>query len=108
MTLLRCRIFCRWALRISLETSFSSAIGAGGFSISTKLEFRAIVPIKSEIFSALLGAEESFKSQDVSTVIQNTRKALFEAFREGKASKSDALRSGDTILHVSINLPWMP
>jgi len=108
MILLHRQIFCRWALRISLETSFSSTVGAGGFSISPKLEFRAIVPLNSEIFSALYDAEKSFKSQDVSTVIQNTRKALFEAFREGKASKSDALRSGDTILHVSINLPWMP
>ncbi|KAJ5289143.1 hypothetical protein N7478_002173 [Penicillium angulare] len=100
MTLLHRQIFCRWVLRIFLETSFSSTIGAGGFSISPKLEFRAIVPINSEIFSALHGAKERFKSQDVSTVIQTTWKALFEAFRAGKASKSDALQSGDTILHV--------
>jgi hypothetical protein len=105
MTLLHRRIFCRWALRISLETSFTSTVGAGGFSISPKLEFRAIVPKNCEIFSALYDAEHSLMSQDVSTVIQNTQKALFEAFREGKASKSDALQSGNTILHVSVNLP---
>lgn len=107
MTLLRRRIFCRWALQISLEASFSSTIGAGGLSISPKLEFRAIVPINSEIFSVIYGAEDSLKSQDVSIVIQSIQKALFEAFREGKASISDALQSGDTILHVSINSPWM-
>ncbi|OKP09296.1 hypothetical protein PENSUB_5382 [Penicillium subrubescens] len=100
MTLLHRRILCRWALRISLEASFSSINGAGGFSISPKFEFRAIVPIHSEVSSALSGAEKSLKSRDVSAVIKDAQRALFEAFRGGKASKSDALGNGDTILHV--------
>jgi hypothetical protein len=44
------------------------------------------------------------ESQDVSSVIKDAQKAIFEAFREGKASKSDALPDGNTILHVSVNL----
>jgi hypothetical protein len=99
------RIFCRWALRVSLEISYSSTFGAGGFSISPKLEFRAIVPKESQIFICLHTAEESLKSRDVSTVIQNTYNALIEAFCAGEASMTDTLQSGDGILHVSILKP---
>jgi hypothetical protein len=91
-------------VRISLEASFSSTRGAGGFSISPRLEFRAIVPTSSEIFLALSRAEDNFKSQDVSVIIQDTQKTLFELIRGGKASISDALGNGDTILHVSKDL----
>ncbi|KAJ5750952.1 hypothetical protein N7533_007980 [Penicillium manginii] len=94
------RIFCRWALRVSLEISYSSTFGAGGFSISPKLEFRAIVPKESQIFICLHTAEESLKSRDVSTVIQNTYNALIEAFCAGEASMTDTLQSGDGILHI--------
>lgn len=94
-------------MRISLEASFSSTRGAGGFSISPRLEFRAIVPTNSEIFLALSRAEKNLKSQDASAIIKDTQKALFEIIRGGKASISDALGNGDTILHVSKDLQYI-
>lgn len=78
--------------------------GAGGFSISPKLEFRASVPINSAVFPALSSAEKSLKSQDISTVIEDAQRALLEAFCGGKPLKSDALGNGDTILLVNISL----
>ncbi|KAJ5682576.1 hypothetical protein N7462_005741 [Penicillium macrosclerotiorum] len=105
ITLLHRQLLRGWALRISLEISFSSTVGAGGFSISPKLDFRAVVPVNSEVFSVLYDAEKSFRTQDVYALILETQEALFKAFREGKASKSDALQSGDTILHVSVTFP---
>jgi hypothetical protein len=62
------------------------------------------VPTNSEIFLALSRAEKHLKSQDVSAIIKDTQKALFEIVCGGKASMSDALGNGDTILHVCKNL----
>jgi hypothetical protein len=62
------------------------------------------VPTNSEIFLALSRAEKNLKSQDVSAIIKDTQKALFETIRGGRASISDALGNGDTILHVSKDL----
>ncbi|KAJ6129056.1 hypothetical protein N7512_001836 [Penicillium capsulatum] len=103
--LLKQRIFWQWVLRLSLEVSFSSTNGAGGFSISPKIEFRAIVPVNSQIFGLLLGARKGLESQEVSLVIKDIQKKVFETFREGKASPSDALGNSDTILHMNIDLP---
>lgn len=89
-------------MHISLEVSFSSTRGAGGFSISPRLGFRAIVPANSEIFLLLFRAEKSLKTRDVSGIINETQKALFGKILGGEGSISDALDNGNTILHVRI------
>ena len=87
-------------MHISLEVSFSSTRGAGGFSISPRIGFRAIVPANSEIFLVLFRAEKSLKTRDVSGIINDTQNALFGKILGGEGSISDALDNGNTILHV--------
>ena len=65
------------------------------------------MPENSEIFLLLLYAEvelmpRDVSARDVSATIKRTQKALFETIRGGKASISDAIWNGDTILHVCI------
>lgn len=98
------RTICNRLLRFSVLASLQITAGAGGLAISPKLEFRPVVPEDSPAFTLLRGVEASFKSGFNRSVIQDTNKRLFELFREGKASPSDTLPNGETILHVSNNL----
>jgi hypothetical protein len=84
--------------------SLQIAIGAGGLIISPKLEFQPVVPYDSPAFTLLRTVEASFKLGFNESVIQDTQKMLFELFREGKASPSDTLPNGQTILHVGNKL----
>jgi hypothetical protein len=59
------------------------------------------------MFLALSRAEKNLKSQDVSAIIEDTQKTLFEIIRGGQASISDALGNGGTILHVSKDLLYI-
>jgi hypothetical protein len=71
--------------------------GAGGFSISPKLHFRAVVPKDSPAFK-LLDKYSHFMVEQGE--IRRTHQALFELFHAGRASPTDTLENGDTLLHV--------
>jgi hypothetical protein len=62
------------------------------------------VPTSSEVFLALSRAEKNLETQDASAIIKDAQRILFETIYGGKASISDALGNGDTILHVSQRL----
>lgn len=101
ITLFKRRTFYIWALKLSVQASFTITKGAGSFSISPSLVFRAIVPVDSPVFSLLMDAEKELESQAVGATIENIHRKVFELYREGKASYMDTLPNGDTILHVS-------
>jgi hypothetical protein len=93
--------FCSWILSFSIQASLTITKGAGGFSISPHLEFRAIVPVDSPVFRLLLDTQTDLMSQAARDVIENTQKKLLGLLQEGQGSYSDTLPDGDTILHVS-------
>lgn len=98
------RTICNRLLRFSVLASFRVTVGARGLAISPKLKFRPVVPEDSPAFTLLQDVEARLKSDCNSSVIQDTSKRLFELFRDGKASPSDTLPNGKTILHVSQGL----
>jgi hypothetical protein len=75
--------------------------GAGGFSISPKLHFRAVVPKDSPAFKLVgkYGRHHRYLHMEKGE-IRRTHQALFELFRAGRASPTDTLENGDTLLHV--------
>ena len=93
--------FCSWVLSFSIQASLTITKGAGGFSISPHLEFRAIVPVNSPVFRLLLDTQADLMSHTAGDVIENTQKKLLGLLQEGQGSYSDTLSDGDTILHVS-------
>ncbi|KAL4782869.1 hypothetical protein BJX76DRAFT_368788 [Aspergillus varians] len=99
INLLMKRTLCNRLLRFSVLASLQITIGAGGFAISPKLEFRPVVPEDSPAF-ILLRSVRRFKEGSNRSFIQDANRRLFELFREGKASPSDTLADGSTILHI--------
>jgi hypothetical protein len=75
--------------------------GTGGFSISPHLQFHAVVSDNSpafRLFSSCLA--EEILTTDISNYAEMTLKELHHLFREGKASPTDVLANGETLLHV--------
>ncbi|KAL3470051.1 hypothetical protein BJX99DRAFT_240167 [Aspergillus californicus] len=96
--------FCNRFLGFSITTSLTMTKGAGGFSISPNLQFRAVVPEDSPAFSLLQSVFRSYIF-DISPMIgkseiRRTHQELFELFHTGLASPTDTLENGDTILHA--------
>ncbi|OJJ04023.1 hypothetical protein ASPVEDRAFT_73591 [Aspergillus versicolor CBS 583.65] len=100
INLLMKRTLCNRLLRFSVLASLQITIGAGGFAISPKLEFRPVVPEDSPIFILLRSVRLRFKEDSNRSLIRDANRRLFELFREGKASPSDTLADGSTILHI--------
>lgn len=98
------RKICNRLFGFSVLACLQITFGAGGLAISPKLEFQPVVSKDSPAFTLLRSAEQSFNLGFNKSVIQDTHKMLFELFREGKASPSDTLPNGETILHVSNSL----
>ncbi|KAL4973670.1 hypothetical protein BDW66DRAFT_168434 [Aspergillus desertorum] len=95
------RTICNCLLGFSVLASLQITTGTGGFTISPKLVFRPVVPEDSPAFILLRSVRPRFKEDSNRSVIRNVNRRLFELFREGKASPSDTLADGRTILHVA-------
>lgn len=93
--------FCNWVFSFSIQISLTVIKGAGGYSISPSLHFRATVPMSSPIFSLLFNAQKRLRSEAAGPVIESAQQELLGLLRQGKGSYSDTLANGDTILHVS-------
>ncbi|KAL2847083.1 hypothetical protein BJX68DRAFT_268382 [Aspergillus pseudodeflectus] len=94
---------CNRFLKYTLTASLTVTKSAGGCSISPNLQFRAIVPNDSPAFSLIQATMERLKLGDCNqSIIRDTRTALFELFYTGKASLSDTLENGDTIMHAVV------
>ncbi|KAL3455574.1 hypothetical protein BJX64DRAFT_294919 [Aspergillus heterothallicus] len=95
--------FCNWFLRFSVTASLTMTKGAGGFSISPNLQFRAVVPDDSPAFK-LLTKHSRFHTWDPLLIkrseIRSTHRKLFDLFHAGLASPTDTLENGTTILHA--------
>lgn len=94
-------ILFNWMVSISIRVSLNTKKGAGGFSISPHLSFRATVTASSPIFYLLLEVQKSLRHKEAGAAIENAQKELHRLLRERKGSYSDTLPNGDTILHVS-------
>jgi hypothetical protein len=101
ISLFKKRTFHTWNLNFSVRASLTITKGAGCFTISPHIEFRSVVPLDSPVFSLLKDTEKGLGSPKADFVIGSTHKKLLQLFRERKASYSDTLSNGDTILHVS-------
>ena len=78
-------------------------IGAGGLSISPKLEFRAVVSAYSPAFTFIRHLSRSgyHRVQRNMEVPHADPVTLAQMFKDGAASPSDTLPNGMTMLHVS-------
>lgn len=75
--LFKCWTLCNHFLSYTIQVSLNITKGAGGFSISPHLEFHAIVPISSPVFSLLSNAEDGLRSETVGITLENTQTKLF-------------------------------
>lgn len=93
---------CSKALGNSIAVAISITRGAGGFAISPQLQFRAVVSNDSPAF-ALLSYESAFRTpmKDVDKRADLILKQMYQLFQDGKASPTDVLSDGRTLLHVS-------
>jgi hypothetical protein len=98
------RTFYTWILSFSVQASLTITRGAGCFTITPYLDFRVIVPGYAPAFKLLMATEKGLRSQTAGFVIESTHTKLLQLLQEGKASCSDTLPNGDTILHVSESL----
>ncbi|CEN60941.1 hypothetical protein ASPCAL07612 [Aspergillus calidoustus] len=92
---------CNRFLRFTVTASLTVTRSAGVCSISPNLQFRSIVPDNSPAFSLLQAAMRRLEMGEHSkSIIRDTRTALFELFYTGKASLTDTLGDGTTIMHA--------
>jgi hypothetical protein len=76
--------------------------GAGGFAISPWLQFRAVVSRDSPAFALLdYWSPKIIAENDIIKCAEQILKQLYQLFQEGKASPTDILPHGTTLLHVS-------
>jgi hypothetical protein len=101
MSLIYRHTVCNRFLQFTITASLTVTKAAGGCSISPNLQFRAIVPGDSPAFSLLRATMDCLIGREHNeSIIRDTRIALFELFYAGKASLSDTLGDGTTIMHV--------
>ncbi|PYI01492.1 hypothetical protein BO78DRAFT_401250 [Aspergillus sclerotiicarbonarius CBS 121057] len=93
-------VICNRLLRFSVNASLNIAYGAGGLSINPQLNFRAVVPDDAPVFKALSDAVKKMHKSPDTAIIDDTTKVILQLFRAGKASPTDSLSDGQTILHV--------
>ncbi|KAH7323857.1 hypothetical protein BKA65DRAFT_75918 [Rhexocercosporidium sp. MPI-PUGE-AT-0058] len=97
--------YCTKMLGFSVAATLSVARGAGGLAISPHFMLRAVVPKDSPAFRLLdfnaWNSDGGFRNpiEHANWIIQQ----LAVLFRDGKASPTDTLPSGKTLLHVSMN-----
>lgn len=95
----------------AIQATLSLTTGAGGFSISPQLSFRALVPRNSPAFSLVgfgrLGAymHESNGTSSFSEYVENALKSLYRLFEDKKASPTDTTAEGETLLIVKSHDP---
>jgi hypothetical protein len=95
-------IYCSKVLGHSIAVELSLTRGAGGFAISPWLQLRAVVAKDSPAFALLSYESELRKAKnDISGRVKCILKQLHQLFQEGKASPTDVLPDGSTLLHVS-------
>lgn len=96
-------VLCTRFLNYSVKVAFMVTIGAGGFSISPKLEFRAVVSAYSPAFTFIRHLSRSgyHRVQRNMEVPHADPVTLAQMFKDGAASPSDTLPNGMTLLHVS-------
>lgn len=96
-------VLCTRFLSYSVKVAFMVTIGAGGFSISPKLEFRAVVSAYSPAFTFIRHLSRSgyHRVQRNMEVPHADPVTLAQMFKDGAASPSDTLPNGMTLLHVS-------
>jgi hypothetical protein len=92
---------CNRLLRYTLIASLTVTKSTGRCLISPNLQFRAVVPETSPAFSLINDTTARLKwGKNYQFLIRDTRTALFELFYTRKASLSDTLSDGTTIMHV--------
>ena len=97
---------CCFILSRTIQATLTVTQGAGGFSISSALKYRAIVPDNSPAFEIVYSTELEFTlgADDVQGLqhrIENLLQQLKKLFRDGKASPTDICQKGGNLLHVS-------
>ena len=100
--------FYRRLLANTIRATISITIGAGGCSINPYLEFHAIVPFYSPAFQLLnYGTfQDHFNTtpppqpKEVGDYFDFALRKLYELFRDGRASPTDTVKDGSTLLHV--------
>ena len=95
-------IYCGRLIARAITASIHLRRGAGGFSISPKLNCSRAVPYEGSIFSLV----DSFVLPQLQPVIKGLNidsfiKRLDQEFRVGNASPHDVDERGNTLLHVS-------
>ena len=97
--------YCSKALGNSIAVAISITRGAGGFAISPWLQFRAVVSRDSPAF-ALLSVKSAYETplKDCERCADLILKQMYQLFQDGKASPTDVLSDGRTLLHVSPTL----
>ncbi|KAL1970379.1 hypothetical protein VTN77DRAFT_5539 [Rasamsonia byssochlamydoides] len=96
-------------LGFSLQVVLSLTRGAGGCSISPRLNFRSIVPFDSPAFSCIkkihsMLCDHDRHQQDILDSLKSAPQRLLELFSDGKAAPSDLNPYGETLLHVACEL----
>ena len=92
----------------TVRATMTITIGAGGYSINPCLEFHAIVPFDSPAFLLLdygtfrrhFHTTPPTESIGVCDFFENTLQQLYELFQDGRASPTDTVEDGSTLLHV--------
>jgi hypothetical protein len=101
MSLIYRHTVCNRFLRYTVTASLTVTKSAGVCSITPNLQFRATVPNTSPAFSLIRATGRRLgRGENHHSLIRDTRIALFELFYTGKASLSDTLEDGSTIMHV--------
>jgi len=93
--------YCSKAIGNSISVATSITRGAGGFAISPWLQFRAVVSENSPAF-ALLSHQSAYKTpgNDAEKFADVILEQMYQLFQDGKASPTDVLTDGRTLLHV--------
>ncbi|KNG90108.1 hypothetical protein ANOM_002095, partial [Aspergillus nomiae NRRL 13137] len=103
-------VLCTTLLNYSVKLSFTVTSGAGGFSISPKLEFHAIVTEDSPSFTFIRHLIFCCFRQSLGVEAPVAySQTLAQMFQDGAASPSDTLANGMTLLHMLASLyPMVP
>ena len=92
----------------TVRATISITTGAGGCSINPCLEFHAIVPFNSPAFLLLdygtfrqhFHTTPPTETIEVGDFFKTTLQQLYDLFQDGRASPTDTVEDGSTLLHV--------
>lgn len=87
-------------ISFSVQASLTITRGTGCFSITPYLNLRMVVPVNSPAFKLLMDTQEELRSRTAGFIIETTHTKLLQLLQEGKASCSDTLPNGNTVLHM--------